>query len=446
VVVFKYPGDAKTNFIKRLVGLPGETVRILRGDVYVKPADAGDDQFKIARKPPDKVQAMLQEVYSSDYPAPDLAGRGWPPRWQAWPATPTGGWTTDDGTRSFHLAAQGEHWLRYQHILPTLRDWRSIKSRLDGPDSRQSERMQPQLITDFYAYNTSRTRNDYLLNPNPRVEMLGLHWVGDLAVDCTLDVAAAHGAALFDLVEGGQHFRCTIDLETGQATLGIDGVPSFAPKAQTALRGPGQYEVCFANVDDQLLLWVDGRVVQFDQPTTYDQLDLRNEVPVSTADDAGDLAPVGVGGRDAELTVRHLRVRRDIYYIAGRSGGGLVDYNYGAATLGRPLDPETLALLMSDPSRWAVFDTINIAQYPLKADQFFVLGDNSPYSKDSRLWSEESLPGALHGYRRLGPYVQRDLLVGKALFIYWPHSDHRIPGTSIPFPFFPNFGKMGFVR
>ena len=29
VIVFKYPGEAQTNFIKRMVGLPNETLRLL---------------------------------------------------------------------------------------------------------------------------------------------------------------------------------------------------------------------------------------------------------------------------------------------------------------------------------------------------------------------------------------------------------------------------------
>jgi signal peptidase I len=36
--------------------------------------------------------------------------------------------------------------------------------------------------------------------------------------------------------------------------------------------------------------------------------------------------------------------------------------------------------------------------------------------------------------------VHRDLLIGKALFIYWPHS------WDWPVPLFPNFARMGFVR
>ncbi len=71
--------------------------------------------------------------------------------------------------------------------------------------------------------------------------------------------------------------------------------------------------------------------------------------------------------------------------------------------------------------------------YSLAADQFFVLGDNSPLSQDARLWPAER-------------YVARDLLVGKALYVFWPHSFDKLPGTNIPFPYFPNFARMGFIR
>jgi signal peptidase I len=68
-----------------------------------------------------------------------------------------------------------------------------------------------------------------------------------------------------------------------------------------------------------------------------------------------------------------------------------------------------------------------------------MMGDNSLRSKDGRLWSEVGPP-------RVDYFVERQALIGKAIFIYWPHSWHRIPGTPIPFPFFPNFARMGFVR
>ena len=40
VLVFKYPGNPKQNYIKRLVGLPNETLTIRHGDVFVRKLEA----------------------------------------------------------------------------------------------------------------------------------------------------------------------------------------------------------------------------------------------------------------------------------------------------------------------------------------------------------------------------------------------------------------------
>ena len=78
--------------------------------------------------------------------------------------------------------------------------------------------------------------------------------------------------------------------------------------------------------------------------------------------------------------------------------------------------------------------------FDLQADQFFVLGDNSAASKDSRLWLE-------------GHHVDRELLIGKAMAIFWPHAvpaswsvPVKIGGAELRLPSWPNFGRMGFVR
>lgn len=38
IVIFKYPVDESENYIKRIIGLPGETIEILSGHIYVNGA------------------------------------------------------------------------------------------------------------------------------------------------------------------------------------------------------------------------------------------------------------------------------------------------------------------------------------------------------------------------------------------------------------------------
>jgi signal peptidase I len=83
------------------------------------------------------------------------------------------------------------------------------------------------------------------------------------------------------------------------------------------------------------------------------------------------------------------------------------------------------------PERFA--ETLFV-RFQMEEGQFFVLGDNSPRSLDGRLWRPDET------------YVRRELLIGKALFVYWPHALDHIPGTEIPFPFFPNFARMRMIR
>ena len=101
VVLFKYPLEAKTNFIKRLVGLPGETISIHQGDLFTVD-ESGTS--RILRKPPDKLLAMRQLVYDDDYPARELTQAGFPERWQVAgdaAAPQQAGWQRDDESRAF---------------------------------------------------------------------------------------------------------------------------------------------------------------------------------------------------------------------------------------------------------------------------------------------------------------------------------------------------------
>ena len=115
------------------------------------------------------------------------------------------------------------------------------------------------------------------------------------------------------------------------------------------------------------------------------------------------------------MQVEHLRLSRDVYYIATQ----YVDSNAQI----RMCDYKSpVAGFLAKPTSWpSVFASQRSVEFPLRSDEFLMLGDNSPHSADSRLWRGPD--------GRPEHYVKRDLLVGKAVFVYWPHSWNRIPGA-----------------
>lgn len=401
VIVFRYPEDAKTNYIKRLIGLPGETVSIAGGDIWTS-RDAAEPT--IARKPTAKLRAMLQCVHDTRYESDELAKAGWPQRWSDWGPGATPRWSTDDRGRSWAVDARGASpaTLRYRHFMPTSDDWEEI-----GAGVRVDGELAPLLIDDFQPYNAIATRS---------------HWVGDLAVETRLENRGDGGTVVLDLVEGGQRHEARIDLSAGNVELVSPLLVSARPKAATKLRGRGAWTLLFANVDDELSLFIDGRRVEFDAPTTWaTPIDtaavakpVRDE-PHPGSDAASDLAPAGVTAIGATIRLSEVRVLRDIFYIGAD----------GISAVGGMIEKPRL-------------------DFPLEADQFFVLGDNSAASKDSRLWLE-------------GHHVDRNLIVGKALTIFWPHAWYpswavpvrfRVRGNPVELrlPSWPNFGRMGPVR
>jgi signal peptidase I len=347
---------------------------------------------------------MLQCVHDSRYESEELAKAGWPLRWSDWSPAAAPRWSTDDGGRSWAVDAQGDGpaTLRYRHFMPASDDWEEI-----GAGGRVDGELLPLLIDDFQPYNAIPTRS---------------HWVGDLAVETRLESRGDGGTVILDLVEGGRRHEARIDLSAGSVELVSPFLVGPRPKAATKLRGRGKWTVLLANVDDELSLFIDGRRVEFDAPTAWaTPIDAAavakpvKEEPRPGSDTVSDLAPAGVTAINAAVRLSEVRVLRDIFYIGAD----------GISAVGGMIEKPRL-------------------DFPLEADQFFVLGDNSAASKDSRLWLE-------------GHHVDRNLIVGKALTIFWPHAWYpswavpiRFPVRGNPvelrLPSWPNFGRMGPVR
>ncbi|WP_233215203.1 signal peptidase I [Rhodopirellula bahusiensis] len=520
VIVFKVPVNPKQNYIKRLVGLPEETVSIRYGDVYAKQNSDSDVSGigAIQRKPPEKLMAMSHLVYDSSHQAQSLIDAGYPSRLQPWnpgdDSVPTDSWAVDqskDGVTATVQAAEGQtKWLRYYHHFPNQQQWNAA---IAGESLADVDPRSGRLVTDFYSYDAYlHVRSDRVYDQKPtpvnvsRLQRMlgktrsdgvfrldyksggdlsqfrdtvsfgenyhgsgGVHWVGDLIVSQNIETSADAKQLSFEIVEAGVRHLCEIDLKTGEAKLTLDdgevhafdGEGNVHPVAVTSVRAGEQHDFRFSNADNELTLWIDDEVVAFQSPTTFDFESIvpadENQPRYAGPGNPLDSAPVAIGVNGGSATLNQFVIRRDKYYIAIDSRElDMLDYDMGALRrfVGAGTRTEEIVrdiqLLMGEPTIWADFpgwQERRTVSFRMEEDQFFPMGDNSPASLDARCWAGNKT--------RLGnysspdkdaykfadvSYVPRDLLVGKALLVFWPH-----PWKS-PLPFWPNLDRMQRIK
>jgi signal peptidase I len=415
--VFTYPGDEEVAaagrsqptmaYVKRLIGLPGETIGIHYGKLYVRteaeqpPEDRqaaaqdlhwrrymhedaardvlerpdrgepGKAHFQILRKPPDVVLALRRLVYDNDPPAKDLDKL--PPRW---PGGKDNRWTAD-AARGFRHDAAGDadmDWLRYRHVL--------------RPAPGEPDTPHPRLITDFLGYNTFETSGPLGGGHRPPPE----NWVGDLLLECELTVERPAGEFVLELARGVDRFRARWDLTTGVCTLAReqDKQETELDRRPTAVKQPGTYRLRLANVDDRLTVWV-ADDLPFGDGVAYEEPAERGPTA------ANDLQPAGIGARGAAVAVHHLTLWRDTYFPLSPGGN--------ASDAGLSADD------WADPARWEPLRKAPGKTFFVQPGHYFCLGDNSAESSDSRMWG--TVPGRLlHGVvvYRYYPFSRAGLL------------------------------------
>ncbi len=439
VVVFHYPNQPETNFIKRLIGLPGEQIRIFRGDVQARNA-SGNDPFQVQRKPLKHLQAMLINVYDDRNRPKTLEDH---PEWHRWR---TGGPWREETPGIFTAAPAGKdagEWteLQYHNLIPDPEQWAALESHRDLPRAPRST-----LITDFYGYNTnvSPRGGDRWLAENEA--WFQANWVGDLHLSSRIRVVEPTGLVRLQLVESGVPYRCEIDLATGQATL-YQGEKSLG-QAQTAMKAAGSYDVAFSNVDDRLTLWVDGKT-PFGDGVAYENSPDANYGPARE-----DLQPATVASKGASIKVSDLVLKRDIYYTQEPKFDSQADVTVpGISSWSDPQEKRVSIMFdfLADPAQFRRMGEIDhrTAPYEIKPDHYMMLGDNSPRSSDSRAWGTQDHAWLPDGDRE--PWeVPKEMLIGKAFFIYWPHGkpfgpDIRL-GRDFRIPFRPYFERMMLIR
>jgi signal peptidase I len=340
VAVFHFPGEPSQAYVKRVVGLPGESIRIDDGDIVV--------DGRIVRKSLAELRAMRILIHDSRFQPAD-AGRF--PRWFFRPGagyrSRGTGWLEQDG-QFIHAEATPratDEWLVYRH-------WDPSRGRY-GP------------VRDFYSYNGSDVRAE--------------NEIKDLGLEARLSVGESVESLAVLIRSGADSFVVTIPVAKPGP---IEVVRSGRRLPLAECYNPFEEKGCWprpvtleASVfDRRLMVAINGKPLF--APLDYEH-PLMGPPPGDT--------PVALGVRGGVLTVSELRIYRDIYYTSS-----LID---------TPRHP---------------YGTMSPVR--LGDDEFFVLGDNSPVSNDSRFWTE-------------GPVVRGSMFVGKPFLVH-------LPGQVVPLQVF----------
>jgi len=264
LVAFRHPREPSRILVKRVVGLPGESVRIRDGEVYV--------DGKLQRKSLLEQRALAVLVHDANHPPPS----GLPPRWDDDLAG--AGWGSADG-RFAHPSIPGEtsiHWLTYRH-------WRRTPGLTDPTQEAP--------IANYRGYNQTRPQ---------RAE--NVHPVADVMLSFRLVRALGEGQLLVWATDGRDTFQVRMEPPQGGYEVRRNGRPvgRDGPRKMPPWKEGLHVEVSL--VDRQFLLAFDGHpaVVYPYEPTGP---------PVKPPS-----GPLAVGSRGLGVELRDLRVYRDVYY------------------------------------------------------------------------------------------------------------------------------------
>ncbi|MCO5168626.1 MAG: signal peptidase I [Planctomycetes bacterium] len=264
VVVFRNPKMPWESYIKRVVGLPGDTLQVKRGDLYVNGA--------LAPKPPSVQDAVWIPVFDGRYRFDGL-GAVWAP--------PPGAEPPDD---AWEVARDGGSVI----LRPGPRAVVAVDF-----DREQGG------VRDTTSYNSARG------------EFSGYDPVRDLRVRAV--VTPARGAVVrLSVVEDGREVTATFPAEgaaSGAFTVEAGGQALASTTARRPLAADRPVEVALAYADERVRIFVDGAPL-LPEPA--------HDAGASTARPA--LATARLGASGGQVTFEAVRIDRDIHYVAGGSG------------------------------------------------------------------------------------------------------------------------------
>lgn len=341
-VVFRGADNSREPVVKRVVGLPGETIQLSGGNVIV--------DGTIARKPLEVQRAMAMLVNDDRY-RPHTAQQSdgalmsascWHPRDEQ-----VSGWTLEPEDFRYRppdkalTTAPASAPLKAPSLAPLQIDWIDFHpwNRCSAPqDSREPTSAG---INDHYAYNQSRP-------------ILELHAVGELLLRCELKIVGDHGNVCFRANDGDHIYEVSFSMHKRPAIFFVDGTEVFRERLPWSV-GRDWVRCEISTIDQQFLCAIDGELL-------FPPFELPENLPINR-EAAPRRAAEGcfsIGADRATVDVRSAQLFRDIYYTQL---------------------PEGFAAPAQSADGWRV-----------GAEELFVLGDNSPFSQDSRVTAEPGVP------------------------------------------------------
>ncbi len=474
VTVFKDPSDGTTNFIKRLVGLPGEILEIIDGDVYTAPIERvraerpdvldrlealGDRIYEYAQGPQDAVEREIwreyEEINNELLPFLRIERKSKAPRAQA------SLWFNvydHDFLPSHDQAPESPvRWVPVDSAAAAAWNATEREMTFDAPRGEPSFiELAGKRIGDFYAYNNDGTSG----GDGP-----GMYPIGDLRIRFTW---------FPDEGDGGLTLQMNRDLDLFTARIGVDGSVSVErensePSVPGGKRSIGEAKreafppgravrIAFMNVDYEVSLVVDGQVVVASNDEQYGPTleKLRRVVGATLAGEAAlavKASNVRIGADGLKGRLRHVVLERDVYYRSQRqSEPRKSSHPVGQPTLppegggrgGEPVNPFYEWRGWGTTGMPVVLHRTRIEDGVEVPAEYFMLGDNSPASKDSRLWWEVGPHLQPRGRTYRVGTVPEDQLIGKAFFVYWP-AGYR-PSWASWIGLIPNVGQMRWIR
>jgi signal peptidase I len=382
VVVFKVPKDGQTNYIKRLIGLPGEQIEIIDGDVFVTDPDTGET--RIAHKTRHAQRALWFPYYNHDYrPRQPSSATGYYPRWTA--LCEGAGWTNLD-TRVPRF--DGVHRPRAEIQFVT----------------QPGENAPPGEITDVYGYNVPT---------HPRMQNV----VSDVRLSADVTIEAGDGCVELSTSKYSDRFYARLYAD-GRVTLEHSGVGSDKRELwneASAASPPRDVRFALANADYVVAVEIDGETVIESTPAQYGIGPKEARYRPSAE---AQRPIVRVAAERVRARLAHLLIERDVFYTSRSLHN---PERAGIGTQGHPIQ--------------------------LGPDQYFVCGDNSPASLDSRWWADQPLGAHLRKPKEEGKYqtgtVPADQMIGRAFFVYWPGFMPLFPGLP---NCLPDLGRVRWIH